>query len=127
MLHTLRHGQHLGLSWFDDITRAFSQSAYFDELGGHFIGTGHAWDKHGQKYGDAISTKEQFVDLIGSIIQNPDDVKVFRTDIQKKAFWDDATETIVIFDPANPDLGTAFRPDISKYNPRKTYFDQLGE
>ena len=24
MLHALRHGQHLGLSWFDDITRAFS-------------------------------------------------------------------------------------------------------
>jgi hypothetical protein len=127
MMQTPKPGEHLGLSWYDDITRAFSQSAYFDELGSHFIGTGHAWDKHGHKYAGILSTQDEFVDLIEDIIRNPDDVKVFRTDIEKRAFWDRATETVVIFDPANPDLGTAFRPDISRYNPRRTYFDQLGD
>jgi len=111
MLQTLKLGNHLGLSWFDDITRAFSQSAYFDEFGSHFIGTGHAWDKHGDKYAGILSTQDEFVDLIEDIIRNPDEVKVFRTDIEKRAFWDHGTGTVVIFDPANPDLGTAFPPD----------------
>jgi len=69
----------------------------------------------------------EFVDLIEDIIRTPDEVNTFRADVPKKAFWDDATETVVIFDPANPDLGTASRPDITQYNPRKTYFDQLGQ
>jgi hypothetical protein len=55
--------------------------------------------------------QDEFVDLIEDIVQNPDDLKSFRTDVPKKAFWDDATDTVVIFNPADPDLGTAFPPD----------------
>jgi len=29
----------------------------------------------------------------------------------RSAYWDSATGTVVIFDPAHPDLGTAFPPD----------------
>lgn len=127
MLQGLKIADRLGLSWYDDAIEWITQSSYFDDLAGHFIGTGHAWEKHGHKYAGILDTRAEFVDLIESIIRNPDDVKSFRTDVPKKAFWDDATETVVIFDPSNPDLGTAFRPDITQYNPRKTYFDQLGE
>ena len=111
MLQGLKIADQLGLSWYDDAIEWITQSSYFDDLTGHFIGTSHAWGKHGHKYGGAINTKEEFVDLIETIIQDPDNIRFFRTDTQKKAFWDDATGTIVIFDPTNPDLGTAFPPD----------------
>ncbi len=128
MLQRLKLADRLGLSWYDEVVDWIIRSSFFDDLASRFIGTGHAWTKHGHKYPPGVvDTQDEFVDLIQNIIRNPDEVKTFRTDIQKKAFWDNDTETIVIFDPANPDLGTAFRPDISRFNPRKTYFDQLGE
>jgi len=111
LLQGLKIADRLGLGWYDDVIDWVTRSSYFQKLAGSTIGRAHAWTKHRNKYAGIIHTQDEFVDLIEDIIRNPDEVKVFRTDIEKRAFWDHGTGTVVIFDPANPDLGTAFPPD----------------
>jgi len=111
-LQTLKAADRLGLSWYDEVVDWITRASFFEDLASRFIGTGHARGKHGHKYPPGVvDTQDEFVDLIQNIIRNPDEVKTFRTDIQKKAFWDEETGTVVIFNPADPDLGTAFPPD----------------
>jgi len=110
MLQGLKLADRLGLSWYDDAIGWITQSSYFDDLAGQFIGTGHAWSKHAHTYPPGmIDTQDDFIDLIETTIRNPDDVR--QLERSRRAYWDSETGTVIIFDPGHPDLGTAFPPD----------------
>jgi hypothetical protein len=98
----------------------FNVENAFKKIYADYIGSGHAFDKHVvRKKGFAdfgISTKEQFVDFIEKIMDNPSDYK--KLENSRDAFWDDATGTVVVRDFNHPDKGTAFRPKDGK-----SYFD----
>jgi len=108
-LQGLKIADRLGIGWYDDAIEWLTKSKYFDDLAGKTIGTGHAWGKHGDKYAGILSTQDEFVDLIEDIIRNPDATRSLERG--RKAYWDSATGTVVIFDPGHPDFGTAFPPD----------------
>jgi hypothetical protein len=73
------------------------------------IGNGHAYDKHvvKQKEFPEIKDKSGFIDLIDRVMKSPQTRSLTGGRI---AWWEDATKTLVIHDPASPDLGTCFRP-----------------
>jgi hypothetical protein len=109
MLQGLKLADRLGLSWYDDVINWITRSTHFENLASSMIGTGHAWDKHGGKYAGVLSTQEEFVNLVRGIFESPDAMR--HLERNRRAYWDDTTGTVVIFDPSHPDLGTAFPPD----------------
>lgn len=84
------------------------------------IAGGHAFDKHVLKKQEfpGLTSKKQFSDHLRNVVENADDVRVLQND--RKAFWHSDSGTVVIHDPSNPDMGTAFVPDNGK-----GYFDNL--
>jgi hypothetical protein len=81
------------------------------------IANGHAYTNHQLEFPE-IKNREEFAELIDSIIKNPSEVK--NLSMRRTAYWDERTETLVILAPGDADLGTAFRPDAGKQ-----YFDSL--
>ena len=65
-----------------------------------------------------IKTVDEFNDLLQKISRRPTASKALSKG--RKAYWDEDSGTVIIFDPANPDLGTAFRPTDGRL-----YFDNL--
>jgi len=76
--------------------------------------SGHAYRKHIHEFeGTSIRTREQFIDLIESTINNPSDVKNLKRG--RTGYWNDEYGFVVISDP-NPFIeGTAFRPHEGKH------------
>jgi hypothetical protein len=85
------------------------------------IGEGHAFTKHLLKKREfvdlGIKNKEEFARFIERIMTKTPEKDVRMLEKGRKAFWDEATGSIVIHDPAHRDLGTAFRA----YDGRKTF------
>jgi filamentous hemagglutinin len=81
------------------------------------IAQGHAWTIHRNEFPD-IATVHEFAVLIDTIMQNPSASKVLSRG--RAAFWHQASGTVVIRDPRNSDLGTAFKPVRGN-----SYFDKL--
>ena len=94
------------------------------------IAKGHAFEKHkdeyrqGQVYAGTdyalppIRTERQFADLVARNLLQPDAER--KLERGRRAFWEEDFGGLVIFDPGNPDCGTAFRPRRGK-----AYFDEL--
>jgi RHS repeat-associated protein len=91
----------------------------------HSIANGHAWDKHVIRNGEfggqggMFKNQEEFTGYIEQVMSNPSEMK----DIAggKKAFWDNSTQAVVIYDPHNlKDQGTFFQPKEGK-----DYFNNL--
>jgi filamentous hemagglutinin len=84
------------------------------------IANGHAFDKHvvTQAEFPEINTKQQFGEHVENILNNPTEMKTLSNG--RTAYWDDATQTVIIRNPAATDGGTAFRPTVGK-----AYFDGL--
>jgi hypothetical protein len=93
------------------------------------IANGHAWKKHRSEFvaGKAIAnlpmpatprvtTIAEFKALIQSVMASNTNKSLSR---RRKAYWGSPTGTIAIYDPVNPDCGTAFRP-----NDGKLYYDR---
>ena len=63
-----------------------------------------------------VQNQNQGAHLIHHIVHSPSAFKALGNG--RAAWWDDASGTVVIFDPKNRDLGTAFRPSGGR-----DYFD----
>ena len=88
------------------------------------ISKGHAFDKHILDLNDlrglGLRTRKQMADFVENIIRSATGTNVKSFGHGKTAYWDPSTDTIVIFDPGNRDLGTVFRPELGR-----RYFDTL--
>jgi RHS repeat-associated protein len=91
-----------------------------NQLTANEIAGGHAFDKHVVQGGEfpGITTSEQFSSTIENIINNASDIRILSNG--RTAYWDDASQTVVIRNPSAVDGGTAFKP-----NQGKTYFNNL--
>jgi filamentous hemagglutinin len=81
------------------------------------IAAGHAFKKHIADF-PGISTPAQFAAEIDRILRAPTATRVLRGG--REAFWDALTGTVVIYNPKDPDLGTAFKPTNGRQ-----YFDRI--
>lgn len=54
-------------------------------------------------------TQDNFEKMIKDIMENPDQTK--KLERGRTGYWSGKDQTVVIHDPNNVDLGTAFRPD----------------
>ena len=75
------------------------------------IANGHAYPKHREQFPN-VNTRDDFAEVIDGIINNPSDTR--NLDRGRTAYWDDATGTLVIVNPTDPDNGTAYKPDNGK-------------
>jgi len=79
------------------------------------ISGGHAYSKHVLQKGEFGSiTQSEFNNIVYNTVRKPDLYRDLPNG--RKAFWSFTGSskkkgTLVIYDPKNPDLGTAFRPD----------------
>lgn len=80
------------------------------------IASGHAWSKHRYQFPE-IKSKKEFSKFIKKIMMNPSDSKILKDG--RMGFWDEQSGTVVIYDPKNADLGTAFKPEN-----KKQYFNE---
>ena len=78
---------------------------------------GHSWDEHMADF-PWIRNRDDFAHFLENIIEHPGAEKNLSNG--RKAYWDYKSETVVIVNPHDPDLGTAFRPHDGK-----SYFDRL--
>jgi hypothetical protein len=77
---------------------------------------GHAWKKHVVQRNEfpEIKDREQFRNLIGSILSNPSKTKSLAGG--RTGYLDKKTGTVVVRDPRRRDQGTVFRPlDAERY------------
>jgi hypothetical protein len=90
------------------------------------ISLGHAFDKHLSDWTAlGIKTRKELGDFVDKIMMTAKGANVKKLPRGRTAYWDDATQTVVIHDPNNVDWGTAFRPDPAKYSPPRSYFEDL--
>src|SRR5439155_10817131 len=81
------------------------------------IATGHALEKHLIEYSEiGIQDATEFKVYVDSVMLNPTSYKPLERG--RVGFLDESTGTVVIYDPKNPDLGTAFIPPdpVGYYN-----------
>lgn len=90
------------------------------QLAAEEIAGGHAYGKHVIKQGEfpGITSPKQFAGEIERIMTNPSEMRHLSGG--RTAYWDNATNTVVIRNPAAADGGTALRPTAGK-----SYFDNL--
>jgi len=74
------------------------------------IAKGHAWQKHvvEEKLFPECKTPDDFVQVIAKVIANPTHHK--KLENEREAFFDQKSNTIVIYNPRARDKGTCFRP-----------------
>jgi RHS repeat-associated protein len=79
------------------------------------IARGHAFEKHANEFKDlGIHTRKEFSDFVKRIMQNAKGADIKQLSKGRTAYWDDASSTVVIHNPAAKDAGTAFRPTTGK-------------
>lgn len=92
------------------------------QLTGQEIAGGHAFEKHviqGDEFrGLNIQTRDQFANHIEGIVANPTASRQLSGG--RTAYWDNATDIVVIRNPKAVDGGTAFQPINGR-----DYFDAL--
>jgi RHS repeat-associated protein len=88
------------------------------------IAAGHAFEKHvlvrGEFQGLGIRTVKQLQSFVDEVIRNATGADVRYLRRGRIAYWDEATQTVVIYDPSRADLGTVFRPTNGR-----AYFETL--
>ena len=108
-------------SLFCSATTAYAGcTATSDSVIANKIANGHAWGKHSSEYvaGEVIAglamptspkvtTAEEFKSHISSVMSSQINKALANN---RKAYWGSSVGTIVIYDPASNDCGTAFRP-----------------
>src|ERR1043166_1321599 len=74
------------------------------------IGNGHAYEKHvvDEKLFPEVKTRAEFIDVIGKVLANPTPHRDLEND--RDAYFDNKSNTIVIYNPRAKDKGTCFRP-----------------
>ncbi len=79
------------------------------------IAEGHAYAKHVEEQNEfpGVENRDEFAALIETIIRTPSEDKNLTR--ERQAFWDDATQVVVIVDPNSLDLGTAFAQKVEKH------------
>ena len=79
------------------------------------IAGGHAFAKHASELG--FKTPAELAAHIRRVMANPTATRHLQRG--RTAYWDEATQSVVIRDPSHVDLGTVFRPRSGR-----TYFDK---
>jgi len=86
----------------------------------HAIAAGHAYEKHvveEQLFPD-VTSEDAFQQLIGQVLANPTHHRLLENG--REAYYDEPSNTIVIYNPHARDKGTCFRPSGGL-----KYFDRL--
>ncbi len=78
------------------------------------IAGGHAFAKHASELG--FKTPAEMAAHIRRVMANPTATRHLQRG--RTAYWDEATQSVVIRDPSRVDLGTVFRPEMGR-----RYFD----
>jgi hypothetical protein len=84
------------------------------------IAGGHAYEKHviEEKLFPEVKSERDFIELIGKILANPTHHRELEN--EREAYFDNKSNTIVIYNPRAKDKGTCFRPRAGL-----KYFDNL--
>jgi hypothetical protein len=74
------------------------------------IATGHAYEKHvvEEKLFPEVKNTNDFIEVIAKILANPTHHRDLEND--REAYFDNKSNTIVIYNPRARDKGTCFRP-----------------
>jgi len=74
------------------------------------IATGHAYEKHvvEEKLFPEVKNRGDFTDVIAKVLANPTHHRDLEND--REAYFDNKSNTIVIYNPRARDKGTCFRP-----------------
>jgi hypothetical protein len=74
------------------------------------IAMGHAYEKHvvEEKLFPEVKNRDDFIELIGKVLANPTHHRDLEND--REAYYDNKSNTIVIYNPHAKDKGTCFRP-----------------
>jgi len=74
------------------------------------IASGHSYEKHvvEEKLFPEVKNRDDFTELIGKILSNPTHHRQLEND--REAYFDNKSNTIVIYNPHAKDRGTCFRP-----------------
>jgi len=74
------------------------------------IAMGHSYDKHvvGEKLFPEVKNRDDFIELIAKVLANPTHHRELEND--REAYFDNKSNTIVIYNPHARDKGTCFRP-----------------
>jgi hypothetical protein len=74
------------------------------------IAMGHSYEKHviGEKQFPDVKSTEDFVELIASVLANPTHHR--KLENNREAYFDNRSNTIIIYNPHARDKGTCFRP-----------------
>ncbi|PWT82616.1 MAG: hypothetical protein C5B58_07930 [Acidobacteria bacterium] len=74
------------------------------------IAMGHSYEKHvvDEKLFPEVKNREEFTELIAKVLANPTHHRELEND--REAFFDNKSNTIVIYNPHARDKGTCFRP-----------------
>jgi pyocin large subunit-like protein len=74
------------------------------------IGNGHAYEKHviEEKLFPEVKSEKEFIELIAKVLANPTHHRELEN--KREAFYDNKSNTIIIYNPRAKDNGTCFRP-----------------
>ena len=74
------------------------------------IAKGHAYEKHvvEEKLFPEVKNRDDFIELIAKVLANPTHHRKLEND--REAYFDNKSNTIVIYNPHARDKGTCFRP-----------------
>ena len=85
------------------------------------IAYGHGWSDHQSDWIKiGVNGPQELAEHLEYIMANPSDYKELKDG--RRAYWDDATGTVIIENPNETDRGTAFVPPDGR-----DFFDRLGE
>src|SRR5262245_54073008 len=74
------------------------------------IARGHSYEKHvlGEKIFPEVKSTDDFIELIANVLANPTHHR--KLDNDREAYFDNKSNSIVIYNPHARDKGTCFRP-----------------
>jgi len=77
----------------------------------HCIGLGHAYQKHAANVSESseLLTHSSFESLILETLLNP--AKIRKLENGRSVFWNSDQDFLVIVNPVDPDMGTAYWPE----------------